>query len=101
MNKGTEIEKVKRPSGQLKGNDWLVLTESTREKGEGKPYIHSCGETVMRARVAHPIWDGPFPMSGSGRCNYEIWPFCPQCEEEPSFHGSPIDLRGILWPGLG
>jgi len=98
MKKGIEVEKIKRPSGQLKGNDWLVLTESTRE--ERGPYIHSCGATILIARIAHPIWDGPFQGSGSGRCQYELWPFCPQCEEEPSFHGSPIDLRKLLWPEL-
>jgi len=36
------------------------------------------------------IWDGPFPMSGSGRCHYESVPYCPKCEEKPNIHGSPI-----------
>lgn len=88
MSKGTEIEKAqKRLAGQLKDGEWLVLTESTRE--EGKPFIHSCGETIM---AAHLIWDWPFPESG------ETWPYCPRCEEKPDFNGSPIGLREILWP---
>ena len=99
MNKGTELEKVKKRSpGQLKDHQWLVLTESTQEGR--RPYIHSCGEIVLGAMIAHPIWDGPFPESGSGRCHYELWPYCPECEEKPGFHGSPNDLRKFLWPGL-
>jgi len=49
-----------------------------------------CGTAIVNVRVAHPIWDGPFPMSGSGKCEYEQVPYCPQCEEKPSFHGAPI-----------
>ena len=47
----------------------------------------------MGARIAHPIWDGPFPMSGSGRCDYEEVPYCPKCEKKPDFHGTPIECR--------
>ena len=99
-SKSTELEKVKRPAGQLQGNEWLVITESTWKKDE-RIYTHSCGETIVEARIAHPIWDGPFPESGSGRCSYETWPYCPRCEEEPNFHGEPIDLRKMLWPEVG
>jgi len=53
-----------------------------------------CGSLIMSAVVAHPIWDGPFPGSGSGKCEYEDVPYCPVCEEEPSFHGTPIK-RGL------
>lgn len=52
-----------------------------------------CGATVMTGRVAHPIWDGPFPMSGSGRCHYENVPYCQKCEHEPNFHGTPIKVE--------
>ena len=44
----------------------------------------------MGAQVAHPIRDGIFPLSGSGKCKYEFVPYCPKCETEPSFHGSPV-----------
>jgi hypothetical protein len=49
-----------------------------------------CGEKIMAAEVAHSIHDGPFPLSGSGRVQYEAVPYCPKCEKEPSFHGMPI-----------
>ncbi len=51
-----------------------------------------CGSLVMAGRVAHPIWDGPFHMSGSGKCHYEDVPYCPKCEQEPGFRGSPISV---------
>ena len=86
----------KRPSGQIiddekkKGHKiWLVLSESTGKEGVG--FKHKCGTEIQGARVAHPIHDGPFPLSGSGRCHYETVPFCPNCETEPGFHGAPID----------
>ncbi len=49
-----------------------------------------CGATIMGAQVAHPVHDGIFPGSGSGECRYETVPYCPNCEQEPSFHGAPI-----------
>lgn len=52
-----------------------------------------CGSEILAAKVAHPIHDGPFPLSGSGKCHYEEAPYCPKCEEKPSFHGSPITTK--------
>ncbi|MEA3329988.1 MAG: hypothetical protein U9Q06_04565 [Nanoarchaeota archaeon] len=52
-----------------------------------------CGSEIQAGRVAHPIWDGPFPMSGSGKCHYKQVPYCPKCEKEPNFHGSPIQCQ--------
>ena len=52
-----------------------------------------CDSEIQAGRVAHPIWDGPFPMSGSGRCHYEEVPYCPKCEKEPNFDGTPIQVR--------
>lgn len=49
-----------------------------------------CKGEIMAKTVAHPIWDGPGPCSGSGRCEYEQVPYCPNCDKEPSFHGTPI-----------
>ncbi|MBA7558665.1 hypothetical protein ES708_00271 [subsurface metagenome] len=89
----------KRPGGQITEKDgkkiWLVLSESTGKEGKG--YKHKCGTEIMGARVAHPIWDGPFPCSGSGQCSYETVPYCPKCETEPGFHGAPID---VPFPGI-
>ena len=49
-----------------------------------------CGSEIMSAIVIHPIWDGPFLGSGSGRCHNEKVPYCPKCDEKPSSSGSPI-----------
>ena len=51
-----------------------------------------CGATIMAETVARPIWDGPFPCSGSGQCEYEDVPYCPNCEKKPSFYGRPIKV---------
>ena len=50
----------------------------------------NCNSEIMTVKVAHAIWDGPFPCSGSGSCAYENIPYCPKCEKEPNYHGSPI-----------
>lgn len=93
------MQKIKRQSGQVikeNGEDiWLVLSESKGKDGEG--FTHNCGERIMAAKVAHPIWDGPFKGSGGGACQYETIPYCPNCEIKPDFHGSPID---VPFPGL-
>lgn len=93
------MSKEKRQGGQItevKGKKiWLVLTESTGVEGKG--YKHKCGTAIMGAKVAHPIWDGPFACSGSGQCHYETVPYCPKCEVEPNFHGAPID---VPFPGI-
>ncbi|MFA6594023.1 MAG: hypothetical protein WCT16_02070 [Candidatus Buchananbacteria bacterium] len=83
---------TKRKSGQVKGEKWLVLTESTGEPGVG--FRHNCGAEIMAQRVTHPIWDGPFACSGSGRCSSEEVPYCPQCEEQPNCCGEPIIPKG-------
>lgn len=70
-----------------KGSDIIY-----KEKGE-KYECLTCGSEIVAAQIAHPIWDGPFPCSGSGQCNYESVPYCPKCEEKPSFHGFPITVK--------
>lgn len=50
----------------------------------------ACGTEIIAAKVAHPIHDGPFPQSGSGKCFYEYVPCCPKCEGAPAYHGTPI-----------
>ncbi|MFH1210499.1 MAG: hypothetical protein V1645_01150 [archaeon] len=51
-----------------------------------------CGSEVMGGTVAHPIHDGPFHLSGSGKCHYETVPYCPKCEKQPSSSGSFITV---------
>ncbi len=82
---GQIIDDKKKPGHKI----WLVLSESKGKEGVG--YTHKCGTQIDGARVAHPIHDGPFPLSGRGQCHYETVPFCPKCETEPGFHGAPID----------
>lgn len=60
-------------------------------KGRGYNCLN-CGLEILAEKVAHPIWDGPFPMSGSGKCHYETVPYCPKCEPKPDFHGTPIEV---------
>lgn len=66
------------------------VTEKTTKQPDGTYVCKKCGERILVAIVAHPIHDGPFPLSGSGKCKYEDVPYCPKCETKPSFHGSPI-----------
>ncbi len=81
---------TKRKSGQLKDGKYLVLTESEGKQGVG--FTHSCGTEIMGAKVAHPVWDGPFPMSGSGQVKYTTVPYCTKCETTPDFHGMPVEV---------
>jgi len=76
-------------------------TEYHRKKGSKIVYKKikdgfecvECGSEIMAGKVAHSIWDGPFSMSGSGKCHYEDVPYCPKCEEKPNFNGTPIDVK--------
>ena len=92
-------QQEKRQGGQTTEKDgkkiWLVLSESIGKEGVG--FKHKCGTEIMGASVAHPIWDGPFACSGSGRVHTEVVPFCPKCETEPNSSGAPID---VPFPGV-
>ena len=52
-----------------------------------------CQSEIMSATVVHPIHDGPFPLSGSGQCEYEEVPYCQKCEKRPEYNGVPITQR--------
>lgn len=64
--------------------------ESNWKKVDDRWVCKTCEATVMAVQVAHPIHDGPFPMSGSGECRYEEVGYCPNCERKPNFHGAPV-----------
>ncbi|OGZ33306.1 MAG: hypothetical protein A2174_01005 [Candidatus Portnoybacteria bacterium RBG_13_41_18] len=86
-------EKVLKPeelAEQAKNRD----TSKYVQQLNGIYKCRDCGETIMAARIAHPIWDGPFAMSGSGGCTYEETPYCPKCEQPPNFNGSPVAPKG-------
>lgn len=70
----------------------IVYKVSKDEKGKFSYNCVSCEGVIMSATVAHSIHDGPFPLSGSGRCEYEEVPYCQNCEEKPNYHGSPITI---------
>lgn len=59
---------------------------------DGKYVCSKCGGGIDAENRAHPIHDGPFPLSGSGQCYYEQVPYCPKCETKPAFHGSFITV---------
>lgn len=63
----------------------------TADGGEGWSCA-ACGTEVQGTEVAHPIHDGPFALSGSGRVQNEVVPYCPKCETKPSFHGEFITV---------
>jgi len=52
-----------------------------------------CGSEIQATTVAHPIWDGPFSCSGSGKVQNETVPYCPNCEKKPDYSGSPIQVK--------
>lgn len=74
----------KRESGNFnfyerKGDVWLCKT---------------CGSVIAASIKYFPVWDGPFPCSGSGEVISENIPFCPTCEERPDSRGTPV-TRGL------
>jgi hypothetical protein len=84
------------------GADGYVWVRKKREPSRvyavkpGSPNLWrcaKCGSELLAARIAQPIWDGPFPCSGSGKCHYENAPYCPTCETKPSSHGSLIEVE--------
>jgi hypothetical protein len=52
-------------------------------------FCKKCGSQILAVIRYYPIWDGPFPCSGSGEVGSENIPFCPQCEEKPDSRGTP------------
>lgn len=75
---------------QLQNRD----TSKYMRQSDGIRACKSCGGAILIASVAHPVWDGPFPMSGSGRCIYEHIPYCRKCDTKPNSQGSPIAPKG-------
>ncbi len=77
----------------------LEVQMASREKKyikqpDGSYKCRKCSSTIQSISVAHPIWNGPFAMSGSGRVFNESKPYCPKCEEKPSDRGSPVAPKG-------
>ena|SRR3989338_2836391 len=80
-------QKYMRPVGRE------VVYKVVTETGNKQTYAcHNCDSEITGATIAHPIWDGPFSGSGSGRVHNEAVPYCPQCEDKPNFYGLPITV---------
>lgn len=71
-----------RKGGQIRGDWWLVLTES-KEKEDKSGWVHECGTEIEASKTIYSIHDGPFALSGSGKTHTEIVPYCPKCEQKP------------------
>jgi hypothetical protein len=67
-----------------------ILDESTSGGEHGEWKHNKCGTVLLGAEVAHAVHDGLFPLSGGGDVEMETVPYCPTCEDKPSFHGRPI-----------
>jgi len=95
-------EIIQTPIGKKKVLKPEELAEQVKNRDTSKYILQpdrtykcrDCGEAILAARIAHPVWDGPFAMSGGGRCVYEELPYCPKCEQKPDFHGSPVAPKG-------
>jgi hypothetical protein len=54
-----------------------------------------CGAIILAATVAHPIWDGPFPCSGSGQCQYEDVHIVPHARKCLLTTGVPLQFHSL------
>ncbi len=63
------------------------------DKGKQAYECAQCESKILATSIAHPIWDGPFPCSGSGQVHNEQVPYCPKCESVPNHTGIPISAR--------
>lgn len=85
MERG-EVVRKRHPGVLTEGRRWFVLTESQGEESKG--FTHSCGTQILGKNVYLSVYDGRFPLSGSGRVRVETVPYCPTCEDEPQGSGS-------------
>lgn len=73
MSDVTTTEPSKRKAGNFdyyerRGQQWLCKT---------------CGSEIKAVIRYAPVWDGPFPCSGSGEVETHQEPYCPTCEVKP------------------
>lgn len=61
---------------------------------DGSLVCMRCGDRILGMFVAYPIWDGPFPQNGSGRCLKEKVGYCPNCDPRPEYFGIAIAPKG-------
>jgi hypothetical protein len=85
--------------GFMRGRGRKVIYRVVSENQGNQEYVcNTCGSEIQGVSVAHPIQDGPFPLSGSGKCAYEDVPYCPKCEQKPNFHGAATRVKDTADP---
>ena len=84
---GSDGTKYMRPQGRS-----IVYRVVKEENGKQEYVCNNCSSKIEGAEVRHPVWDGPFLCSGSGRTISGIVPYCPKCEQKPNSQGNPIQL---------
>lgn len=67
--------------------------QETYKKSDNGFICPICNSEILCVTVSFPIWDGPFPMSGSGKCEKQVFPYCPKCEPRPEIQGEPITVK--------
>jgi len=94
-------EEVKTPMGVvtvLRVEELTAQMDYRRKKyirqADGSYKCRRCGFKIQVVSIAHPIWDGPFAMCGSGKVFNEARPYCPQCEKPPTDKSGPIAPKG-------
>jgi hypothetical protein len=73
----------------------LEAEAKKKEKGyytndAGDIACKKCHSDILQTVVIFSIHDGPFPLSGSGKTEQQVFPYCPTCEEKPEIQGMPI-----------
>uniref|UniRef100_A0A7C4RA38 Uncharacterized protein n=1 Tax=candidate division CPR3 bacterium TaxID=2268181 RepID=A0A7C4RA38_UNCC3 len=53
-----------------------------------------CNRIAEMVEVSHPVWDGPFAMSGSGSVIKEEVPYCWDCDKGKLVNAFVIATKG-------
>lgn len=60
---------------------------------KGTYLCRTCNDEIKQVTITFPIHDGPFAMSGSGKVERQVFPYCPTCEVKPEIKGLPITIK--------
>jgi len=97
-------EKVKTPMGvmtvlRVKELEAQMVYREKKyiRQTDGSYECPTCGSTIQSISVSHPIWDGPFAMSGSGRVFNESSPYSVRdVKNLPQIEAVRLLLRGVI-----
>lgn len=91
---GPPVNPKELPEAQKRapGNEanWVKVDDLVGS-GAYKWVCKTCNANILGAKVAHPIHVGG-TGAGFGECKYEEVGYCPNCEQKPDFHGTPIQV---------